>query len=79
MSQEEQDRPKDTEPGHVNRNGQVTIRDTGIGGNDYLQRIYQLGCSQCGHIYGANGSDIFQRKCPKCGGGKAGFPYAPCF
>lgn len=29
-------------------------------------------CRECGHVYGANGADIFQKKCPKCQGGAAG-------
>ncbi len=63
-----------TQTGYVNRNGQVTIRNTDLAGNDHLQYTYQLACSHCGHNYGSNGSDIFERKCPKreCQGGKAG-------
>jgi regulator of replication initiation timing len=64
-----------TAPGYVNRNNQVVIRDTGRPGTDHLQRIYQLGCSLCGNVYGANGSDIFQRKCPGCQRGEAGLAY----
>ena len=26
-------------------------------------------CQKCGHEYHANGSDIFQKKCPNCQGG----------
>ena len=58
--------------GYVNRNGQVVIRNTGLPGTDKNQSIYQLGCSHCGHVYGANGSDILERKCPKCQGGAKG-------
>lgn len=61
-----------TSPGYLNKNGQVTVRDTGIPGTDHLQRVYQLACSRCGHVYGANGSDIHERKCPKCQSGKLG-------
>lgn len=64
-----------TRPGYVNRNGQVVIRDTGLPGTDHLQRIYQLGCSACGHVYGANGSDIHLRNCPRCQGGTTGLEY----
>jgi hypothetical protein len=65
-----------TQTGYVNRNGQVTIRNTELPGNDHLQYTHQLACSHCGHNYGSNGSDIFERKCPKaqCHGGKAGLP-----
>jgi PHP family Zn ribbon phosphoesterase len=61
-----------TKPGYVNKNGQVVIYDTGKFGTDHLQYVYKLGCSRCGEIYGANGADIFERKCPKCGGGEPG-------
>lgn len=63
-----------TAPGYVNKNGQVTIRDTGAPGSDHFQRVYQLTCSHCGHAYGANGSDIHERKCPQCQGGAEGLP-----
>jgi hypothetical protein len=47
-----------TQTGYVNRNGQVTIRNTDLAGNDHLQHTYQLACSLCGHNYGSNGSDL---------------------
>jgi hypothetical protein len=61
--------------GYVNPNGQVVIRNTGRPGTDHGQKIYQLGCSKCGHVYGANGTDVWERKCPQsqCQGGKPGF------
>jgi hypothetical protein len=65
---------KTTQIGYENRNGQVVIRATGKPGNDHLQYIYVLRCGTCLHEYGANGSDIFQRKCPECQGGAAGLP-----
>ena len=55
-----------TQIGYVNRNRQVTVRATDLPGNDHLQKIYVLRCEHCRHEYGANGSDIFQRKCPNC-------------
>lgn len=61
-----------TARGFVNRNEQVVIRNTGLPGTDHQQIVYQLGCSICGHVYGANGSDIHLRLCPKCQGGAAG-------
>jgi hypothetical protein len=61
-----------TETGFVNPNGQVTIRNTGLPGTDHNQYVYQIACSLCGRIYGANGSDIFERKCPACQGGRPG-------
>jgi hypothetical protein len=35
---------------------------------------YGLGCSRCGEVYGANGSDIHLRKYPSCQGGSPGLP-----
>ena len=64
-----------TIPGYQNRNGQVVVRRTDLPGNDHNQRIYVLRCSDCRHQYGANGSDIWQRKCPKCGGGWPGLNF----
>jgi hypothetical protein len=61
-----------TKIGFVNTNGQVVIRATGKTGSDHLQQIYQLGCSRCGFVYGANGSDIYERKCPGCQNGEPG-------
>lgn len=61
-----------TETGFVNPNAQVTIRNTGLPGTDHNQYVYQIACSHCGEIYGANGSDIFERKCPRCQRGKPG-------
>lgn len=65
-------RIKTTEPGFVNTLGQVTIRNTGNLGTDHNQYVYQLACSHCGAVYGANGSDIHERKCPFCQGGRPG-------
>jgi len=58
--------------GYVNRNGQVVVRNTMLPGTDKNQYVYQLACSQCGFVCGANDSDIRERKCPKCQGGEPG-------
>ena len=60
-----------TDEGYRNRNGQVNCGKTEWAGNDNNQRIYALRCGRCGFCYGANGSDVFQRKCPNCGGGES--------
>jgi hypothetical protein len=65
---------KTTEPGYTNRNGQTVVRPTDLAGTDYGQRVYVLKCGSCRREYGANGSDIFQRRCPSCQGGKPGLP-----
>jgi hypothetical protein len=54
-----------TDIGYRNRNHQTVIRKTDHAGNDHNQVVYVLKCSKCGHEYGANGSDIWQRRCPK--------------
>ena len=61
-----------TTPGHVNKNGQQVLRRTDHLGNDHNQRVYALSCGACGHEYGANGSDIWLRRCPACQGGAPG-------
>lgn len=64
-----------TQIGRVNDNGQKNHGTRGRSGNDHLQVAYKLECLRCGHCYGANGSDIFQRRCPACQGGKPGISY----
>jgi hypothetical protein len=61
-----------TQPGYVNRNGQQVVRPTGNPGTDHGQYVYVLRCRTCSHEYGANGSDIFQRRCPAHDGGAPG-------
>lgn len=63
-----------TVPGYVNRHGVSVIRKTDLPGNDHLQVTYVLRCPD-GHEFGANGSDIWLRKCPECQGGRPGLPY----
>jgi hypothetical protein len=58
--------------GDLNRNGQELLAKTDAKGTDHNQKIWALQCSGCGHVYGANGSDFHQRKCPKCQGGAPG-------
>ncbi len=52
--------------GYTNRNGQTVVRKTFKLSNDLFQVVYVLKCGQCKREYGANGSDIFQRRCPYC-------------
>jgi rubrerythrin len=63
---------KTTEPGYTNKNHQTVLRKTLESGNDHNQKIYILSCGLCGHEYGANGSDIWLRRCPACSGGARG-------
>ena len=68
---------KTTSIGYINRNNQIVHGTRGVEGNDHCQVSYKPECLEqgCGFEYGANGSDIFQRKCPKCQGGKPGIKY----
>lgn len=66
-----------TRVGYVNRNHQLCTGHRGIAGTDHFQVSYRLLCLavDCGHIYGANGTDVFQRKCPSCQGGAPGIAF----
>jgi hypothetical protein len=58
--------------GYINRHHQEVVRKTDLAGNDQGQRVYVLRCGACAHEYGANGSDIWLRRCPKHDGGAPG-------
>ena len=61
---------KSTEQGYVNKRNQRNNGCTYSHGTDFNQKFYSMECLACGYKYQANGSDIWQRKCPKCQGGK---------
>ena len=70
-------KPKDkgtTRIGYKNRNGQKNLGriEPTREGTDNEQYVYVMNCTKCGCIYGSNGSDIFQRKCPACQNGAKG-------
>lgn len=60
-----------TDIGYINKNNQKNIGRTDNPGNDHQQWYYNMECLNCGHVYYSNGTDIWQRKCPKCQGGKS--------
>lgn len=68
---------KTTQIGYVNRNNQRCCGHRGISGTDFGQLAYRMQClvPSCGYVYGANGTDVFQRKCPSCQGGKVGIDF----
>ena len=66
---------KTAQIGHVNDNNQKVLGTRGVEGNDYNQYSYKMECLDCGHIYGANGSDIHLRKCPRHQDGALGIDY----
>jgi hypothetical protein len=61
-----------TEVGYINRNHQEVVRPTGNFSTNHEQLVYVLRCRKCGHQYGSNGCDIFQRHCPAHDGGAPG-------
>jgi hypothetical protein len=75
QTQEQKKAGYSTRPGYVNPRGQVVIRNTGLAGTDHGQTVYQMACSVCGHVYGANGSDVHNRRCPLHDHGAAGLNY----
>lgn len=58
--------------GFRNREGQEVVRKTDREGTSPEQRIFVLRCSVCGHEYGCDGCDIYDRLCPKCQDGPPG-------
>ena len=55
-----------TDPGYRNKHGQIVIKRTGFASESAPnQTIYRLLCDHCKHEYGANGSDIHKRRCPR--------------
>jgi hypothetical protein len=63
-----------TRIGYVNRNNQRCEGQRGVAGTDHSQTAYRMECleANCCYVYGANGTDVFQRRCPMCQGGAAG-------
>jgi hypothetical protein len=66
-----------TQIGYINRNNQKVLGTRGVKGNDHGQYSYKVECQNdgCRIIYGVNGSDVFQRKCPNCQNGEKGIEY----
>lgn len=48
----------------------MNIGRTEENGTDHMQWFYSMECQSCNFKYKANGSDIWQRKCPNCQGGR---------
>lgn len=55
-----------TEVGYINKNNQRNNGRTDIPGTDFGQWFYDMECLDCGHKYHANGSNIYEKKCPNC-------------
>ena len=65
-------KPKSTQIGYINNNNQRNNGRSTELGTDYGQWFYYMECLNvdCGHKYLANGTNIYEKKCPKCQGGK---------
>ena len=61
---------KSTDMGYINKNNQMNMGKTEETGTDNMQWFYNMKCLDCDFAYKANGTDIWQRKCPRCQGGK---------
>ncbi len=66
-----------TSIGYINRHQQMCTGHRGTPGTDHGQVAYRMVCmnAACGAVYGANGTDVFQRRCPHCQSGAPGLPY----
>ena len=61
-----------TEMGYLNRNGQQCFGHCGVQGTDSGQYAYKTECTICGYVYGTNGSDMHEMRCPECQKGAPG-------
>jgi hypothetical protein len=68
-----------TAVGDYNRNGQILLENTQRPGTDHRQYVWVVECARagttkqpCGHRYGVNGADFFERKRPVCQNGRPG-------
>ena len=66
-----------TQIGYVNRNKQRCEGTRGVAGTDHGALAYKMVCLNgvCKHVYGSNGTQVFERKCPKCQNGLPGIPF----
>ena len=64
-----------TDVGYENLNEQTVVRQTDLHGNLPGEKVYVLQCGRCGSEYGANGCDIYVRRCPACMGGQPGLAF----
>ncbi|MEA3438313.1 MAG: hypothetical protein U9R43_17750 [Thermodesulfobacteriota bacterium] len=63
------------EIGYFNPNGQQCCGHCGVPGTNHGQYAYKTECTICCYVYGTNGSDMYERQCPKCQEGAAGIKY----
>jgi hypothetical protein len=46
-----------------------------VPGTDHGQHAYKTECAICVYVYGTNGSDMHERRCPECRRGAPGIRY----
>lgn len=62
--------------GCTNENNQKCHGTLGVRGMDHLQFAYRLESLKCGFVYGGNGNDMAERKCPERQGSKPGIGHS---
>jgi hypothetical protein len=68
------------EIGDINSNQQKLIDKTTKPGTDHNAKLWIVRCvrvkngDMCDHVYGVNGTDFHERKCPNCQDGRTGLP-----
>ncbi len=60
---------------YLNPNGQQCYGHCGVAGTDHGQYAYKTECTCCGYVYGTNGTDMHERKCPECQKGAPGIRF----
>lgn len=65
-----------TRDGFENENSQVNLGRTNPPrlGSDFSAYVHVMHCLRCGMNYGSNSTNIWNRACPYCQGGKPGLP-----
>ena len=65
-----------TQGGFENENSQVNLGRTNPPrlGSDFAAYVHVMHCFRCGMNYGSNSTNIWNRACPYCQGGKPGLP-----
>ena len=58
---------KHVKVGKINDNYQICLGTRNEKStNKTEQDVFAMFCLCCGHLYGANGCDVWERKCPEC-------------
>ena len=68
-------RDESVEIGYLNPHGQQCCGHCGVLGTDHGQYEYKTECAIYGYVYGTNGFDVYERRCPECQEGAARIKY----